>query len=478
MATIVIEIPDALKPIVEPSMRAYVDAVEQQVRAGEARRRVDYAGFEVKLAEATAAMERAGHQAALSALDVDAPGLTLSGVAYTRVGRYQAPYKTPAGPVPVMRSLYRRVGERNGETVNLVKLRSGAVADEWLPDTAKQMAHLLQLGPSREAEQTAQRLGRLPYSRSSFERVGHAVGEMYVPRRHDIEEILIGSFEVPDEAASVSVSLDRVTVPMEEPRPRPPGRPRKNAPRRPVDRVFRMAYCGTVTLHDADGEALHTIRYGCMPLSDAEALCTSLAGDVVAMRERRPDLHVMLLCDGAPEMWNLLDAEFDEETFGKVHRLIDFWHAVEKLAPAAKVIAGDDEASKPLLARWKLLLRNSSSARAKILGELHASGKEHVTVGTSEPVHEAITYFTNNAKRMDYAAARRERLPIGSGNVEATCKTLVGQRMKRSGSRWKNATGDHVLHMRALSLSDRWDAAMGITLRVTPPRIEVAACSA
>ena len=65
-----------------------------------------------------------------------------------------------------------------------------------------------------------------------------------------------------------------------------------------------------------------------------------------------------------------------------------------------------------------------------------------------------------------------------SGNVEATCKTLVGQRMKRSGSRWKNATGDHVLHMRALSLSDRWDAAMGITLRVTPPRIEVAACSA
>jgi hypothetical protein len=75
------------------------------------------------------------------------------------------------------------------------------------------------------------------------------------------------------------------------------------------------------------------------------------------------------------------------------------------------------------------------------------------------------------------AAARRKGLPIGSGNVEATCKTLVGQRMKRAGSRWKNATGDHVLHAR-LSLSDRWNAAMDITLRVTPPRIEVAACSA
>jgi hypothetical protein len=195
------------------------------------------------------------------------------------------------------------------------------------------------------------------------------------------------------------VSLDRVSVPMEEPRARPPGRPRKNAPKRPINRVFRMAYCGTVTLHDADGEALHTIRYGCMPNSDEKALCTSLAGDVVAMREQRPDLKVMLLCDGAPEMWNLLDAEFDEDTFGKLQRLIDFWHAIEKLAPAATVIAGNDDAAKPLLARWKLLLRNSSSGRAKVLGELHASGREAVTVGTNMPVHEAITYFTNNATR-------------------------------------------------------------------------------
>jgi hypothetical protein len=476
VATMMLEIPETLKAMYEPLCELLAEAQAQVDRGGALGRDAQYEAFEGRLVDKLAAVERGAHEAGLSALDVDAAQILINGVLHVRAVRDRTTYMSQAGEVPLMHTLYRRAGDRNGPTVDPVALRAGAIDGAWLPGAARDMAYLLSQGTSREAEATAREMRRLPYSRSSFERIGHAVGDAYVGQHQHVEQLLIEAYEVPREVCSVSASLDRVSLPMEEPRPRPRGRPRKGAPKRPIDRVYRMAYCCTVTMHDAEGKAIHTIRYGTMPACDAAVLCEGLASDVLAIRRNRRGLPLMLLCDGAPEMWNLLDEAFDAETFEgvEIRRLIDFWHVIEKLSAAAKVIV-DGDAASALLARWKLMLLNRSKAREQILDELVASNLEHVRVGESQPVHDAITYLTNNVERMNYARARRNSLPIGSGNVEATCKSLVDVRMKRPGSRWKTDTGEHVLHLRALALSDRWTEAMDLTLRPPRTRIRVAA---
>lgn len=143
----------------------------------------------------------------------------------------------------------------------------------------------------------------------------------------------------------------------------------------------------------------------------------------------------ILLADGAPELWNLLKGSLNAETLGvPVRQLVDLWPLLEKLGSAARLLYGETQGSV-VLHSWCRHLLNRTGSVAEILQELYTSGKREVAVGTSRPGHEAITSLENHQARMNYAAARRHGLPVGSGNVEATCKSLVAVRMKRPGAR-------------------------------------------
>jgi hypothetical protein len=411
----------------------------------------------------TAGISSSLKRRSLQGLDIDSERILVDGEPHARVGRYATTYYTREGPISVTRSLYRRCGVRNAPTVDAVSLRAGAI-DGWLPCALNAASFLLQQGTSREAEATARALGVFRYSRCSFERVAHDVGERFGGMRYDVEDKLIRSYVVPAEARSISVSIDRVAVPFEEPRSRPVGRPKRGAAKRPVDRAWRMVYVATTTLHDGQGDALHTIRYGRMPASGTHDLVAGMLGDVKMLLKRRPDLDVVLITDGARDMVDALDEQFKVETLGiEPRRVIDFWHVVEKLGKAAHVVHG--AAADVVLKRLRALLLNSESAPARIRLELLSSGARDVVDGDENPVHAAIVYLENQGARMAYAAARAVGLPIGSGNVEATCKSLIAQRLVRAGSRWKPSTAQHIVDLRALALSSRWEPAMKLILK-------------
>jgi hypothetical protein len=133
----------------------------------------------------------------------------------------------------------------------------------------------------------------------------------------------------------------------------------------------------------------------------------------------------------------------------------------------------NEKESEQKLSQWKLRLLNKSDAAEMILAELKESDLEEDT--SDCPVHAAITYLTNHRERMDYASAREAGLPIGSGQVEASCKTLFALRLKRPGSRWKEWSGDHIIQLRALGLSDRWQRGLQLALAPLRTNVSVAA---
>jgi hypothetical protein len=473
MPKVTIEVPEGFEEVAK-QLEQTLQRAHKGVEGAQAG---DMAAFDEAWQSVNAGVEENERQMKrrlLRALDLDGPRILVDGKPHARVGRYEATYKTRQGPVEVERSLYREVGVRNGPTVDPISLRTGALEDGWLPEAAAAMGHLMGCGTSREAQSTAQALGRLPYSRSSFERVGHAVGAQYGSQRPWVEEALAQAQQVPEQAQSVSVSMDRVSVPMEEPGKKPRGRPRKGAPKRPVTRAFRMAYVGTVTLHDKEGEALQTWRYGRMPQGAPEQLAQRMAQDVQVLVQQQP-MPVVEVTDGAPEMMNLLDKALGSHAPAatQVVRLVDFWHLMEKLGLAAVLIHG--VLAPQVLQRWKLSLLNRPGAVWQVLAELHDSGMRHERVGTAQPVHEAITYLENHGERMGYAQARQHGLPIGSGNVEAACKSLVALRMKRPGARWKEPSGQHIMDLRALILSERWQPAMELALAPLRSHVQAAA---
>ena len=74
-------------------------------------------------------------------------------------------------------------------------------------------------------------------------------------------------------------------------------------------------------------------------------------------------------------------------------------------------------------------------------------------------IERELAFFRKHRQRMRYHALKAEGVAIGSGVVEAANKTLVTQRMKRSGMRWRIASGQAVLTFRALIKSARFDRA-------------------
>jgi hypothetical protein len=160
------------------------------------------------------------------------------------------------------------------------------------------------------------------------------------------------------------------------------------------------------------------------------------------------------LSDGGAGLEDWLGANF-----GRLDAVIlDFYHASEYLRESAKAVhgAGTEEA-RACHRRWSHRLKHEG-------GRVMLEGVRGLTPPRGGPAREVweatVTYFENQAHRMDYPTYRAKGWQIGSGPVESACKRVVGQRLKCAGMRWGEPGSDGVCHLRAVFLSEKgqWDA--------------------
>ena len=373
----------------------------------------------------------------LERLDVDLPYVEMEGRRYRRVLRSHATYTSAAGAVGVHRTLYRHGRER---AVVPMELRAGIVAGHWTELAARQASVVVAHVTPQEGERVFGELGGMRPSKSSLDRLPKDLGAQWEGRREAFEAALREGSDVPEEAVTVAVSLDGVMVAM------------KDAKRPDGSGGYREAGCGTLTYYDAEGERLGTVYIGRMPQPHKEGLKRTLSAELEAALGKRPDLHVVTLADGAHDNWRFLDALAPQGT-----ALVDFYHAAEQLKSGLDACYGEGDAKgRAQYEKLRHLLRHDLGGVEKVIRSLnHARRKQP----ENKRVADVLGYFRNHRHRMGYAEAKARHLPIGSGVVEAACKTLVTQRMKRSGMRWRHAGGQAILTLRALIQSKRFDSA-------------------
>jgi hypothetical protein len=157
---------------------------------------------------------------------------------------------------------------------------------------------------------------------------------------------------------------------------------------------------------------------------------------------------VIFIGDGAAWVWELARVNFPGAVL-----ILDFYHALLHVHGLVEALCGKETPEgKRRIKLWKRGLLKGKAPR--IVEEARAQLERSLD---KEKAEKEIAYLENNLARMTYGDFRKAGYFIGSGVVEAGCKTVIGQRMKRSGMFWSEEGGQGMLDLRCAFLSNRLD---------------------
>jgi hypothetical protein len=211
-----------------------------------------------------------------------------------------------------------------------------------------------------------------------------------------------------------------------------------------------QVYLGCVfTQHGCDGDG-HPVRDHASTTYVSSLESIDQFGPILRREALRRGMgtagQVVLLIDGATGLEHM-----GRDCFKDATQIVDFFHAMEHAGTVLEALIGKDHPDyKARLRQWaKRLLRDG------VRRLIDQCRRESCQQPQQTQVDAALSYFENNVARMQYGTFRKKGFFIGSGVVEAGCKTVIGARCKQSGMRWSKPGAQNILALRCIHASHR-----------------------
>jgi hypothetical protein len=326
---------------------------------------------------------------------------------------------------------------------------------ELSPGVRRMLAAVGQEGPFDRGRQQMELLAGLSITTKAVERTAEAIGEdIEVRQQRELQQALQLELPIPmgPRIPILYVEMDGSGIPVV--RKETEGRPGKQDGQPAHTREAKLGCVFTQTTVDDEG----------YPIRDEAS--TSYVGEIENCDEFGRRLYAeawqrgwaraekkVVLGDGAEWIWNQADLHFPTAI-----QIVDLYHARQHLwSLGAKLYPNDSPAQK----RW-VMVRKDKLDQGKIerlVASLRSQGASHSEL--AENLRTEANYFEDNKERMRYPKFRKQGLFIGSGVIEAGCKTVLG-RLKQSGMFWTVRGANAIIALRCCQLSgkfeDYWEA--------------------
>ncbi len=457
------DIIDTMTTKVKAILQNHVDRLDTPLTVENAEKVVDI----IRQAATEAAAE--GLKTYLEAGEHTENSVTHGGEKYRYNRDSNKEFQTPFGKIVLKRRLYQN---KNGESFVPLDHAWNMEHQFATVEVREAVLYPLALMPAGEARPLFEKCSTFNIAESSFKKIAENIGENLEEKIDEYLETLRRDEIIPEtETKVVAVSMDGANVLLQE-----PGKKKGRKRKRPGEHKFeteggfdsptsyKNAVVGSVSLYGdvPEGEKaplrLRSRYVARMPEDKSPTLKRQLQNEVESTLSRLPE-HVtkIFVSDAAQGIRKEIDTN---PLFDDFEKIIDFYHATDHLSNAAEAIFGKGSAEGDAWYEAKRcqLLEEEDGAERVYRSLLYFQKTYRYTKDRKESLCREATFFRNNKDRMEYRRFRENGWPIGSGVIEAACKSVVKCRFCRSGMRWTRWGGQTILTLRSLLKSGRWDS--------------------